>query len=136
MDGQLNELEEYSFFTEFLNVASEVVFSSDSDSENFGNLDKLYIEEIDMVDVEQTHELDSDEIQETDVEMIKCIINLIELEYILHICRMNVPLKSPSTINRCFWYFPKCVWYVDSELIQFDDRTYSYKPHNILMDSA
>ncbi len=74
---EINELDEFSLYTEFLQVASELVTEHCSDTEEFSN--EHSEETMDDWTIDDYGEEDDD----TSIDIMQCIVNLIELEYIL-----------------------------------------------------
>lgn len=86
MDAKINELEEYSLYSAFLHIASETVFGADDDQDEYnisGESDQEFdFEEIDDV-VNDEDVMEVDELDKMDTDIMQCIINMIEIEYIL-----------------------------------------------------
>lgn len=84
MDYEIDELKEYSLFSEFLDVATEAIFSSADDLDEFNVSDESDqewdFEEIEDVAIEEPLE---DEFDDTEADIIQCIVNMIQIEHIL-----------------------------------------------------
>lgn len=74
MDDNVEELEEFSLYSEFLEVVSELVEIDEFDISDVSN------EEVEML----TDEAEEASDHETDNDILRCIMSLIELECVLH----------------------------------------------------
>lgn len=91
--ADIDELEEFALYSEFLKVASESLASN--------NLDEFSVPDVS----DHEEDLDDDELlndeqledDDADNEILQCIINLIELEYILE---NDCPKKRRKGIRR------------------------------------
>lgn len=85
-DREISELEEYSLYSKFLEVATEMLFVSDGDQEQYDISDEsdpeYDFEELDDL-LNDEEAMDSEEIDDIDTDIMQCIINMIELEYVL-----------------------------------------------------
>lgn len=86
MDAEITELDEYSLYLEFVEVVNEAVCGSDDDQDECDISDDSdqmfdFEDNDDILNVD--HPTDVDEIDEGDIDIMQCIINMIEIQYIL-----------------------------------------------------
>lgn len=80
MEDHIDELEEFTLYSEFLEFASKFVVSKNEDWDEVSDFD-ISNQEISVV--EQCLPNEKVEGEETDINILQCIINLIELEHVL-----------------------------------------------------
>lgn len=78
MDHEIDELKEYLLYSEFLEVMSEAVFDNEDDQYELNISD-----ESDEDDIEDDERMEDDETDRNDIDIMQCIINMIEIEYVL-----------------------------------------------------
>lgn len=100
MDAEITELEEYSLYSQFLEVVNEAVCGSDNDQDEFDTSD----DSDEMFDFEDNdeilnvnHSMDVDEIDKCDIDIMQCIINMIDIQYIL---QNDFPEERPKAERR------------------------------------
>lgn len=84
---EIKELEELSLYTEFLDIVSESFFDSAEEEGEYNISDQsdqeFDFEEVDDLINDNEQLMEVGELDEIDTDIMQCIINMIEIEYIL-----------------------------------------------------
>lgn len=87
MDTEIDESEEYVLYAEFLELANAAAFGNVDDEDEYNISDESdqefdFENIVDVVNDEQLMDV-NDEIDESHIDIMQCIINMIEIEHIL-----------------------------------------------------
>jgi hypothetical protein len=84
MNAEIVELEEYLVFSQFLDVARDVIIESDEDQDKFNIYDESE-EDISFENVSELNDQQPIEGDKIDCDLMECMMNMIEIDDILKI---------------------------------------------------